>query len=159
MPASSDEYEFVSSRYLPSMYDIVNHLAKGTLSEKEYPFLNRDEEVEQKTLVGVAPVSKRQKQATGWDKKAKREPRPRIMVFMVGGCTYSEIRVAHTLSAKELYPDVVIGSTHIFNPEKFMKQVAGLSSPQGSNDPAYVANYIGKDMLEAKHDNDNDNDD
>jgi len=148
------EYDYVSARYLPTMYDVVNDLAKGSLSVKDYPFLNRDEESENKPLVGAQTLSKRQKNLSNWDKTKSKNPRPRIFVFIVGGCTYSEIRVSHILSQKDLYPDVVLGSTHIFNPEKFTKQVAALSSSQGILDPAFVPQYIGKDAIEAQQDDD-----
>jgi len=145
---TSDEGCDHLARYLPKMHDIVNDLAKGTLSVKEFPFLNRGEESECKPLVLTSAPSKR----GNWDKPKSKESRPRIFVFIVGGCSYSEIRVAHALSQKELYPDVVIGSTHILNPSKFVKQVAALASPQGVQDPAFIPQYIGKDAIELSED-------
>lgn len=46
----------------------------------------------------------------------------RIVVFVVGGITRSEMRVAHLLS-KKLGRDIVLGGTSIDEPEIFLKNL------------------------------------
>lgn len=50
----------------------------------------------------------------------------RIIVFVVGGITHSEIRVAHQLG-KKLKRDVILGSTSVDNPATFLEHMHQLS--------------------------------
>lgn len=52
--------------------------------------------------------------------------RPRIIVFVVGGITYSEIRAAEEISAK-YDREVVIGSTHMIQPPSFLSDMSSLT--------------------------------
>merc|ERR1712109_335948 len=68
----------------------------------------------------------------GWhkDKKdvAAAKTSPRIIVFVVGGTTYSEMRAAYEVSADKKNWEIVMGGTHIMTPEEFLdsvKDVAG----------------------------------
>jgi syntaxin-binding protein 1 len=51
----------------------------------------------------------------------------RIIIFVVGGVTHSEVRVAHQLS-KKLKRDVLLGGTSIDNPATFLEKLHHLSS-------------------------------
>ena len=51
----------------------------------------------------------------------------RIIIFIVGGVTHSEVRVAHQLS-KKLQRDVLLGGTSIDNPATFLGKLHHLSS-------------------------------
>jgi syntaxin-binding protein 1 len=46
----------------------------------------------------------------------------RIVVFVVGGITRSEMRVAHMLS-KRLERDIVLGGTSLLDPDTFLKNL------------------------------------
>lgn len=50
------------------------------------------------------------------------ETRQRVMVFVAGGMTYSEIRSIYQIS-KDLNKDGYIGSSHIFTPEGFIESL------------------------------------
>jgi len=53
----------------------------------------------------------------------------RIVVFVVGGITRSEMRVAHMLS-KRLGRDIVLGGTSLDDPDTFLKNLlVSLLSP------------------------------
>ncbi|CAI7791740.1 unnamed protein product, partial [Closterium sp. NIES-53] len=51
----------------------------------------------------------------------------RLFVFIVGGMSRSEIRVAHMLS-QQLNREVVIGSTSLDTPNKFIQKMKLLKS-------------------------------
>jgi syntaxin-binding protein 1 len=51
----------------------------------------------------------------------------RIFVFIIGGMTRSELRVAHKLTP-QLKREVVLGSTNLDDPKKFIRKVKGLNS-------------------------------
>ncbi len=50
---------------------------------------------------------------------------PTIIIFVVGGMTYSEMRAAYEASAATNC-EVIIGSTHIVTPTRFMDQLKDL---------------------------------
>lgn len=52
----------------------------------------------------------------------------RIFAFVIGGVSYSEMRVAHRLSAR-LGRDIVLGGTSVETPAKFLSHVLDLSVP------------------------------
>lgn len=52
----------------------------------------------------------------------------RLFVFIVGGVTLSEMRVAHRTSAR-LGRDVFLGGTSLQTPARFLRAAADLSSP------------------------------
>lgn len=62
-------------------------------------------------------------------------PRQRVIVFVAGGMTYSEIRTAYQLS-EALGKDVVIGSTHVVTPESFIDDLSNLDRPPPKPRPA-----------------------
>jgi len=62
---------------------------------------------------------------------------PRIIIFIAGGVSYAEIRIAHLLTQPPYNLDIILGSTHIVEPPRFLKQVAALSS--SADDEAYKA--------------------
>ncbi|CAG8721745.1 8456_t:CDS:2, partial [Racocetra fulgida] len=53
---------------------------------------------------------------------------PRIIVFIAGGVTYSELRTAYEITEKHRQ-DVIIGSTHIITPQKFVEDMSLLHNP------------------------------
>lgn len=59
---------------------------------------------------------------------AREPPRQRVIVFVAGGLTYSEVRSAYQVS-EQLGKDVVIGSTHLITPESFIDDLADLDRP------------------------------
>jgi len=53
---------------------------------------------------------------------------PKIIIFVAGGLSYAEIRIAHRLTQKPHNLDIILGSTHLIEPPRFLKQVAALST-------------------------------
>jgi syntaxin-binding protein 1 len=51
----------------------------------------------------------------------------RLIVFVVGGITHSEVRIAHKLSSR-LGRDIILGSTAVDNPTVYLKHIHDLSS-------------------------------
>uniref|UniRef100_A0A6B2L018 Uncharacterized protein n=1 Tax=Arcella intermedia TaxID=1963864 RepID=A0A6B2L018_9EUKA len=136
-PLNPDEWEYVVSRFTPQLHDVILSVSNGTLPTKEYPFLNKSEENEVRTTSNTSHSKKKGGLSswTGNDGQAQKKNGPRIFVFIAGGISYSELRAAHRLTQKPYNLDIILGSTHIIDPPKFLKQVAALSS--SVNDPAY----------------------
>ncbi|KAJ3179267.1 vacuolar sorting protein VPS33/slp1 [Gaertneriomyces sp. JEL0708] len=54
---------------------------------------------------------------------------PRIIVFSVGGLTFSELRATYEV-IRDMQRDVIVGSTHIYNPPQFVDVVKNLNTGQ-----------------------------
>jgi syntaxin-binding protein 1 len=159
-PLADNEWEFVVSRYMPAMKDILTDLAQGRLASSNFPFLNKDEESQTsgKSTANVN-LSKRQQPVSAWGAKPSSSPAAtpasaptpstgatkfegsRLIVFVSGGITYSEMREVHKLS-KSLRRDIILGSTHILKPNEFLAQVGALTL--NANDKAYNQHVITK---------------
>jgi syntaxin-binding protein 1 len=134
--AKDDQYDL--SRYKPVVQIMAEDQSTNRLDQSSFPYL-RDMPQDLGTSGGslrssqpTAPVSTgnslRSARPT-WHKatsaRQTTEHQQRYIIFVAGGVTYSEIRQAYTLSAA-LGKDIVIGSTHIINPESYLKDVKSL---------------------------------
>ncbi|CAI2162627.1 5362_t:CDS:10 [Funneliformis geosporum] len=129
-----EEIQYEISRYIPKLKLLLESHIKGNIDHTAYPY-TKDPTGDPEGLKGTqqGPVSLRSARA-GWYKKGQAvENRVgRIIVFVAGGVTYSELRSSYEVSAK-LSRDVVIGSTHIITPNKFIDDLKLLYRPPTKN--------------------------
>ncbi|CAG8485741.1 1510_t:CDS:10 [Paraglomus occultum] len=127
----NNEGAYDISRYVPQLkIHLENHI-KGTLDVTQFPYA-RDPSGDGESrgrAVPVQPVSLRSTRAEWYKRGAPSETRAsRLIVFVAGGVTYSELRSAYELSEKH-NKDVIIGSTHIITPTKFVDDLKLLRRP------------------------------
>ncbi|KAK4057755.1 syntaxin binding protein 1 [Microbotryomycetes sp. JL221] len=67
-------------------------------------------------------------------RKPVNEPRQRLLMFVAGGMTYSEIRACYKLSEAH-NKDVLIGSTDVLTPEHFVHSLSDLERGSGPRGP------------------------
>ncbi|XP_025208751.1 protein ROP-like [Melanaphis sacchari] len=120
---SEQTYEF--SRWTPVIKDVVEDSIEDKLDIEHFPFL-----AGRATLSGYYTLSSARYEH--WHKdKDKGEPLirnvPRIIIFVVGGVSFSEMRCVYEVTSNVKNWEVIIGSSHILTPEDFIKNLSALS--------------------------------
>eukprot|EP00126_Sphaerothecum_destruens_P007353 Sdes_comp19812_c0_seq1m11951 len=131
------EEKYNLSRWTPIVKDIIEDTIENKLDLEEYPFV-RDDASAKISAAAVIPTSVRGK--TGWAKtkeiKVGQEKEStvfkldnltgsRVIVFINGGISYSEMRCAYETTL-EKQREVLIGSTSVFTPTVFLEELKGL---------------------------------
>ncbi|XP_025420387.1 protein ROP-like [Sipha flava] len=121
----STEETYQMSRWTPVIKDLMEDCIEEKLDIKHFPFL-----AGRAAPSGYhAPTSARYGH---WHKdKGKGQQLiknvPRIIVFMIGGVTYSEMRCAYEVTNHFKNWEVIIGSSHILTPEDFLRNLYALN--------------------------------
>ncbi|CAG8563814.1 2015_t:CDS:10 [Ambispora gerdemannii] len=135
----NEDNHYDLSRYTPNLKSILESHINNTIDSQAYPY-TKDPSAEVDAggkAVSAQPVSLRSAKPAWYKKGQSTESRAsRIIVFVAGGVTYSEIRSAYELSEKH-NRDVIIGSTHTITPKKFINDLKYLRNPVAMNSPGY----------------------
>ncbi|XP_049885483.1 protein ROP isoform X1 [Pectinophora gossypiella] len=118
------EQTYQMSRWTPVLKDIIEDAIEDKLDQRHFPFLAGRAQ----TSGYQAPTSVRYGH---WHKdKAQQTVKnvPRLMVFVVGGVSFSEIRCAYEITAALKNWEVMIGSSHILTPENFLSDLGSLTN-------------------------------
>jgi syntaxin-binding protein 1 len=137
---------YVVSRWIPVIQDIMEYAVEGNLDQSYCPILydhpSSTPSHTPATATSSAPIAqsvRSDQQRWKWvnKKRGASQPhppqeevaKPRLIVFVVGGVTYSEIRAAYTVAQQFPTHDIVIGSTHIITPRDFIGHLNELDTP------------------------------
>ena len=117
------------SRFDPLLKPMIEELLRGALDQTLFPFtkplLDANDGILGQTNVSQASL-RSAKPTWARTRPSAMEPRQRIIVFMAGGATYSESRVCYDLS-QTLSKDIYLTTSHMLNPNLFLRQVRDLS--------------------------------
>lgn len=131
------EAETFTQRYDPPMKKILERLVSGSLSAEDFP---AEGEMPDYAAGGAAVAHSARKRGGGkkgratskWQQSSADEAADeasfkggRVIVFMIGGMSYAELRVAREVMAKQSR-EVVVGSTIFTKPEDFIEDVKRL---------------------------------
>eukprot|EP00741_Cyanophora_paradoxa_P022221 tig00021438_g21451.t1 len=129
----SDDVPYELSRYQPHLRTILEELVKDELPADAYPFYDT-RKVQPGAGSSSASEERRSTKKPSWGagKKGKEETvtGPRVIVFVAGGVTFSETRAAHEV-ANANKRDILVGSTHVWTPNKFLRAMANLRQGAG----------------------------
>ncbi|XP_012887302.1 PREDICTED: syntaxin-binding protein 3 [Dipodomys ordii] len=95
------------------------------LDSKEWPYCSQCPAV----WNGSGAVSARQKPRTNY-LELDRKNGSKLIVFVIGGITYSEMRCAYEVSQAHKSCEVIIGSTHILTPKRLLDDIKMLNKPK-----------------------------
>jgi len=116
------------SRYTTVLKQMLEDHVKGVLDSQAFPYIkpelvptgtgNSFDSTSQASLRSAKPT---------WAKSRLSvvEPRQRVIVFMAGGATLSEVRACYEIS-KSSVRDVFLGTSHILTPDGFLTQLKAL---------------------------------
>ncbi|KAK9766155.1 syntaxin binding protein 1 [Basidiobolus ranarum] len=125
------------ARYVPMVKQIVENLVQNTLPPEIFPTMTTNHQGSganghvTHTFRHMAPKwTKRKKGSTLGECVTQKG---RIIVFMIGGVTHSEMRSVYEIS-KELNREVIIGSTHVLPPWDFLDSLRALQTQVDQHD-------------------------
>ncbi|KAI0319969.1 Sec1-like protein [Amylostereum chailletii] len=141
-PSQEDEYEL--SRYKPLLRTVIEDHVSNKLDQSAFPYV-KDYPSAQPAAASPrqtpTPTTSLRSAKPSWHRAARpnatTETRQRVIVFVAGGMTYSEMREAYQLSSA-LSKDIYIGSTHTVTPRHFVDdlkvlEIGGVGSRAAPN--------------------------
>ncbi|KAJ1343596.1 hypothetical protein BSLG_001865 [Batrachochytrium salamandrivorans] len=150
-------YKFENSRYTPMIKHIAEDQCKNTVDQHVFPWVkdppigeygDRPSTWADPSYESAAVTASRKKPSWATRKaigasastlpvagaaKVEEDFRangPRIIMFVIGGITYSEMRAVFE-AKKDLRRDIIIGSTHVWQPDGFVEALKDLHRGQG----------------------------
>jgi len=118
------ESTYQMSRWTPIIKDIIEDAIDNKLDESHFPYQNDQRGLSKRAN---APTSNRYGR---WHKDKGEQTRnvSRVIVFILGGATYSEARSGYEVSKEKssTWEVIIGGDTHLLKPEDFLYNVANL---------------------------------
>jgi len=143
------EYTVDVSRWTPILKDILEDAVTGQLSMADYPSVRDTPDIAKSSSGDAEPVQSGRNRG-GWakDKKKNKEKKGaaaasgpnaegRVVVYIAGAVSYSEMRVAYEVS-QETGWDILIGSGAIATPQQFLDSMQTLSEEPKQSTSSYL---------------------
>jgi len=127
-------------RYVPVLYSVMSDLAKGQLDDGAYPYtrppppdmLAGSGSRAASGSVGGTSARRKGNAPSNWRQSGREEKnedngkqKPRFLVFVIGGVTFSEMRSAYQVS-RETNTQVFIGSSSTLSCSDYVQSLSGL---------------------------------
>jgi syntaxin-binding protein 1 len=123
----SNEEEYELSRYKPLLRTVIEDQVSGRLDTAGFPYVKDSPQTTPAASTArptMTPTTSLRSAKPSWHRAARTggastETRQRLLVFVAGGMTFSEMREMYLLSS-QLGKDIFIGSTHTLSPRQFI---------------------------------------
>ncbi|XP_058494516.1 syntaxin-binding protein 3 [Solea solea] len=117
----SQEQTYNLSRWTPVIKDVMEDAVENKLDTREWPHQSESPAA----WNGSGAVSARQKHKTS--SQDERRSGSRLIIFVIGGISYSEMRSAYEVTQAVKSCEVIIGSSHILTPTRLLNDIKVLS--------------------------------
>ncbi|TGO61060.1 hypothetical protein BCON_0030g00180 [Botryotinia convoluta] len=119
--------ELALSRYETNLQRCLEEITKGTLDPNIFPYTRPPTDPSEEMALQSQASLRSAKPTWARGRSTTPDNMQRIIVFMAGGATYSEARACYEIS-KDCNKDVFLATSHMLNPNLFLKQVGDLTA-------------------------------
>jgi len=127
-----NEQTYQMSRWTPCLKDIIEDCIDERIDNSHFPFLGGQR---QGSSGFSAPSSGRY---GGWHSRETQanvqKNVPRVLVYIMGGMTFSEFRVGYEITNDRKNWEVIVGGSQILTPEGFLNKIKALSESDDTGD-------------------------
>ncbi|XP_078524440.1 syntaxin-binding protein 3 [Lissotriton helveticus] len=121
--SETEQESYQLSRWTPVIKDVMEDAIENKLDTKDWPYSSECPAA----WNGSGAVSARQKHKP--NQTDDRKTGSKLIIFIIGGMTYSEMRCAYEVSKAHPSCEVIIGSTHMLTPNNLLDDIKALNKP------------------------------